>query len=126
MSHPGGEQGQRVQSFGLDRLLLGAPAFSNVAQNDRMSDPFAGDVDLVVINFVFGRLSFDHERDAVKIDEAIGRIKDLHIAADRGFTRESVPIQASNALVQTFSERILRFQPEQLAGRVVEISDSPF
>src|ERR1700694_5608938 len=83
-------------------------------------------VDVTVVDPIVARLALDHERNAVKIDESVGGIEDLHIAADRAFTRESVPIQPANALVQTFSERILRFQSEQLAGGVVEISDSAF
>ena len=70
------------------------------------------------------RAGLDYKRDAVKINEAVGRIENFHIAADRGFPRERVPIQAANTLVQASSERIFRFQPEQLAGRVVQISDS--
>src|SRR3981081_3399236 len=81
-------------------------------------------VDVTIVDLIIARLTLNHERDAVKIDESVGGIEDLHVAADCGFTRESVPIQPANALVQTFAERILRFQSEQLAGGIVEISDS--
>ena len=76
------------------------------------------------LDLIIGRLALDHQRHAVKIDESVGRIEDFHVAADRAFARESVPIQPANPLVQTFAERIFRFQSEQLASRVVQVSDS--
>src|ERR1700736_119081 len=81
-------------------------------------------VDVTAVDLIVARLALDHERDAVKIDESVSGVEDLHVAADCGFTRESVPIQPANALVQAFSERILCLQSEQLTGGIVEISDS--
>src|SRR3982074_1743289 len=81
-------------------------------------------VDVTIVDLIVAGLTFNHERDAVKIDESIGGLEDLHVAAECGFPRKSVPIQPANALVQTFAERILRFQSEQLAGGIVEVSDS--
>src|SRR6267143_787668 len=95
MSDAGGEQSQRVQALRLDCLLFAAPTFSDVTKNDRVSDLFARGVDFSIasragalrrrIDLIVSRLTFDYERDAVEIDEAVRRIKDFHVAADRAF-----------------------------------------
>src|SRR5207244_11929589 len=50
----------------------------------------------------------------------------LQIPPVHAATRQTVPIQATNTLVQTLSERLFRFQSEQLAGRIVQVGDSTF
>src|SRR5437764_8922727 len=90
VGNSGGEQSQSVQSLGLDRLLLGAPTFSNVAQNNRVSDPLAcsrGRGPRRIGDSVPGCriLTLNHERDTIKINESVSGIENLHVAADCGF-----------------------------------------
>src|SRR5438067_1294913 len=47
-------------------------------------------------------------------------------ATSCAFARKRVPIQTAHPLIQTFADRIVRIQTEQLAGRIIEISDSAF
>src|SRR3984893_200982 len=114
------EQGQGVQPFALDCLLHAPPALGDVAQDNRMTHLYSRYVDLIL-----GRPPFDHERNDVKINEAVGWIKNLDIAADRPATlRERPPIQSADALIEPFSDGIAAIQTKHLAGGFVQISDA--
>src|SRR6516164_751429 len=123
----GSEQRQRVQALGLDRLLFAAPAFSDVTQNDRMSDLVTRYVDLISVVPIRCRLAFDDERHDVEINEPVGWIKNFHVAADRDLTlRKRRPIETAYAFIEAFAERIVGIDAKQMASRVVQIGDSPF
>src|SRR5436309_6389275 len=96
VGHTGGEEGEGIESLGLDCLLGRAPAFGNVAQNDRVTDRLGaavagvGDCDLRAramtgLSDPSSNLrvpALDQQRHNVKIQEPVSWIKDFHVAAD--------------------------------------------
>ena len=76
---PGSEQRERIEPFGFDRLFRRTPGFSDVAENNRVTDGFG------LFCSAGGRFvpPFDQERDDVEIQEPVRGIKNLHVAADR-------------------------------------------
>jgi hypothetical protein len=66
----------------------------------------------------------DHQRHDVKIDEAIFRIKNLHVTTERSATfSKRFPIEATSTFVEPFSDGVRCLQSEQFAGRIVQISN---
>src|SRR6266446_6176036 len=125
MSHARREQGQRIQPLALDRFLRRAPAFGNITHDD-------GIADLLAVAAVVGRGIFisvkprlNHQRDDVKINEAIARIKNLEVPRDRTTTvGECVPIKAAHSFLEQFAYGILAIEAEEFAGSVIQISNA--
>ena len=66
----------------------------------------------------------DHQRHDVKIDEAIFRIKNFHVTAQRSDALgKRSPIEAANTFVEPFSDGVCSLQAKQFAGRIVQICD---
>src|SRR5206468_10099240 len=66
---------------------------------------------------------FNYQRHDVKIDEAICRIKNFHVATYRTATLgERFPVETADALVETFPDGFARSKPKQIAGRIIEVS----
>src|SRR5438552_639937 len=105
VSNSGGQQSERIQSLRLERLLGGAAAFCDIAQDHGVTDLLARPVWLIRIGLVH-LATLNNQRHDVKVDESIGRIKNLHIAADRSAALgEGVPIETAHPFFELFPDR---------------------
>src|SRR6266536_2074506 len=138
----GGEQRKRIQSLRLNNLLRGAPALGNIAQDHGVADLFAvtrgrdpGHFSAKRSPFSIAGVSdssqgpsltvFDHQGHDVKIDEAICRIKNFHVATDRlSALSERFPIETTDAVIEPFPDGVARAEPKQLAGRIIKVSNA--
>src|SRR5205823_13656109 len=108
----------------LDRFLHRAPALGNIAHDD-------GIADLLAIAELVGhgisisvKPRLNHQRNDVKINEAIARIKNLQVSRDRTTTvGECIPIKPAHSFIKQFSCGILAIEAEKLAGGVIQISN---
>src|SRR4029453_2132244 len=136
----GGRKGGPFQSLRLNDLLGGAPTLGDIAQNHGVANLFtvtgggnpahcSAKRSSVSISGV-GDSShspslavFDHQRHDVKINKAICRIKNFHVATDRpAALGKRLPIKAADALVEAFPDGMARAKPKQLTGCIVKIS----
>src|SRR5438552_5870858 len=125
MSYARRQQGERIQSLALDRFLRCAPALGNIAHDDGIADLLA--VAAVVDRGIFTSVKpgLNHERDDVKINEAIARIKNFEVPRDRTTTvGERIPIKSSHSFLEQFAYGILAIEAEKLAGGVIQISNA--
>ena len=107
MSHAGGQQGESVQAFRLERLLGGTPAFGDIAQDHGVADLLAGRCARPFQNGCIGGLAPLHDqRHHIKINEAIGRIENFHVATDGpAALGERTPIETAHPLIELFADR---------------------
>src|SRR2546423_11347476 len=124
MSHARRQQGERIQPLALDRFLRRAPALGNIAHDDGIADLFAV-AGVVRGIFISVKPRLNHQRDDVKINEAIARIKNLEVSRDRTTTvGERIPIKSAHSFVEQFAYGILAVEAEKLAGGGIQISNA--
>src|SRR5882724_3451361 len=70
---------------------------------------------------------FHHQRDNVKIDEPILRIKDFHVVAHRAAAAsQRFPIKTANAFIEPLADCFACLQPKYSTCCIVEVSDPGF
>src|SRR5262249_2663190 len=68
-----------------------------------------------------------HQRHHVKIKEAILRIKNFNVVADRpGALSQRSPIKPSDAFIKPFADCFAPLESKKAASRVIQVSDSAF
>ena len=69
----------------------------------------------------------DDQRHDIEIDEAVRRIENFHVAAERGVgLRKRFPIEPPHLFVERFADRVFAVEPEDFAGGVIQIGDAAF